>query len=164
MSFPQTPTLERLYQLSPTANAASRATLAALYGHACAPVWNHPAGDRLQADDVEQLARFDKTLHAQRGARMAKPDDDMLAWATSRIAQTPLYRLRFGEGLTERDLEQRWQELPTTSREDVAMHADRLTPDDVALKRMIIYRTAGTTGHALLVPQDALAVASYTPC
>ncbi len=163
MSFPQTPTLERLYQLSPTANAASRATLAALYGHACAPVWNHPAGDRLQADDVEQLARFDKTLHAQRGARMAKPDDDMLAWATSRIAQTPLYRLRFGEGLIERDLEQRWQELPTTSREDVAMHADRLTPDDVALKRMIIYRTAGTTGHALLVPQDALAVASYIP-
>lgn len=163
MTASQTPTLERLYQLSPTANAESRATLAALYGHACAPVWNHPAGDRLQADDVEQLAHFDKTLHAQRGTRALTPSAYILAWAASRIAQTPLYRLRFGEGLTERDLEQRWQELPTTSREDVATHADRLTPDDAPLERMIIYRTAGTTGHALLVPQDALAVACYLP-
>ena len=36
-------------------------------------------------------------------------------------------------------------------------------PDDVPLDRMIVYRTAGTTGHALLVPQDALAVACYLP-
>jgi phenylacetate-CoA ligase len=163
MTTVQAPTLQRLYELSPTANAESRETLAALYGHACAPVWNHPAGDRLQPDDVEQLAQFANTLKANRGVRASQPGESILAWAASRIAQSPLYRLRFGEDLSEHGLAQRWHELPTTSREDVAMHADRLTPDDAPLERMIIYRTAGTTGHALLVPQDALAVACYLP-
>ena len=140
MPAPQTPTLDRLYELSPTANAESRATLAALYGHDCAPRWNHPAGDRLQPGDVAQLSRFAHTLHAQRGVRTREPSDDIVRWAASRIAQTPLYRMRFGEGLTANEIAQRWHELPTTSREDVAMHADRLTPDDAPLQRMIVYQ------------------------
>jgi phenylacetate-CoA ligase len=84
----------------------------------------------------------------------------MLAWAQSRFAATPLFRGRVAEGF---DLKAHWAELPTTSREDIASRAARMVPDDIPLDRMIIYRTAGTTGHALLVPQDALAVACYLP-
>ena len=157
---PQPPTLQRLYELSPTANAASRARIAALYSHQSAPRWNHPAGDRLTHEDVAQLSAFAGTFAAARGARQWHPDARMLSWAQSRIAATPLFRGRVAEGF---DLRAHWAELPTTSREDIASHAERMVPDDVPLGRMIVYRTAGTTGHALLVPQDALAVACYLP-
>ena len=157
---PQPPTLERLYALSPTANAASRAKIAALYSHPSAPRWNHPAGDRLTHDDVAHLAAFASEFADARGVRTTHPGERILAWAQSRIAATPLFRGRVAEGF---DLDSRWTELPTTSREDIASRAERLVPDDAPLERMIIYRTAGATGHALLVPQDALAVACYLP-
>ena len=160
MDVQQAPTLERLYELSPTAGAESRETLAALYAHTSAPRWNHPAGDRLNGDDVVEVQAFAQRLARERGARSATPAQHVLAWAESRIAQTPLFRRRIGEHF---DIARRWCDVPTTSREDIASHAERLTPDDVLLSRMIIYRTAGATGHALLVPQDALAVACYIP-
>ncbi len=154
------PALEQLYELSPTANATSRAKIAALYSHKSAPHWNHPAGDRLTHEDVARLSAFASEFAGARGARKPYPGERILAWAQSRIAATPLFRGRVGEGI---DLARCWTELPTTTREDIASHAEQLVPDDVPLERMIIYRTAGATGHALLVPQDALAVACYLP-
>ena len=156
----QPPTLAHLYELSPTASAASRATIAALYGHAAAPRWNHPAGDRLTHAEVADLAAFGSALARLRGPRLEQPSEPLLAWAQSRIAATPLFRGRIGH---DSDLAACWADVPTTSREDIASHAERLVPDDAPLDRMIIYRTAGTTGHALLVPQYALAVACYLP-
>ena len=154
------PTLERLWAMAPTANAASRARIAALFSHASAPRWTHAAGDRLAPADVERLAGFAAELPGRRGPRTPRPDPAMLAWAESRIAATPLFRRRTAAGF---DIGKRWAELPTTSREDVASRAEYLVPDDVPLERMILYRTAGTTGHALLVAQDALAVSCYLP-
>jgi phenylacetate-CoA ligase len=156
----EAPTLEKLWEMAPTASAASRATIAALFSHASAPRWTHAAGDRLTAADVEALAGFAAQLSAGRGPRAQAPSDEILGWAASRIAATPLFRRRIAEGF---DLARRWAELPTSTREDVASHAEYLVPDDAPLERMILYRTAGTTGHALLVPQDALAVACYLP-
>jgi len=157
---PQSPTLEQLYELSPTANATSRATIAALYSHTSAPRWNHPAGDRLTFEDVERLQEFALELAHGRGARAVQPDEKILAWAEKRIAETPLFRRNIASDF---DIACRWDELPTTSREDVASRTEWLVPDDAPLERMIIYRTAGTTGHALLVSHDALAVACYVP-
>jgi phenylacetate-CoA ligase len=154
------PTLERLWAMAPCANAASRARIAALFSYAAAPRWTHAAGDRLTPDDVERLAGFAAELGSRRGRRGREPSDDILAWAESRIAQTPLFRRRIGADF---DPATRWTELPTTAREDIARRAEYLVPDDVPLERMIMYRTAGTTGHALLVPQDALAVSCYLP-
>jgi phenylacetate-CoA ligase len=154
------PTLERLWAMAPTANAASRAKIAALFSHAAAPRWTQAAGDRLAPADVERLAGFAADLGRGRGPRAPQPARHILAWAESRIAATPLFRRLIAPGL---DIAQRWAELPTTSREDVASRAEYLVPDDAPLERMIMYRTAGTTGHALLVPQDALAVSCYLP-
>lgn len=163
---PTVPTLQRLYELSPAANAASRAKIAALYTHHSAPRWNHPAGDRLSHEDVARLSAFAQHFAAARDVRTAQPGDAILAWAQSRIAATPLFRARVADGMAgdmAGNMAAQWTELPTTSREDIASHAARLVPDDAPLERMIVYRTAGATGHALLVPQDALAVACYLP-
>ncbi|MGV8042046.1 MAG: hypothetical protein AB2L07_18950 [Thermoanaerobaculaceae bacterium] len=59
------------------------------------------------------------------------------------------------------DLERDWPELPTTARTDVATRVWEAVPDDADLEPLIVYRTAGTTGHPLLVPHHARAVASY---
>src|SRR5262249_43264352 len=141
-------------------NAASRAKIAALFAHESAPRWTHAAGDRLAPADVERLQDFAAQLAKGRGSRSRGPSDAILAWADHRIAQTPLFRRPLAAGF---DIALRWTELPTSAREDVASNAEYLVPDDVALERMILYRTAGTTGHALLVAQDALAVSCYLP-
>ena len=156
----EAPTLERLWEMAPTANAVSRAKIAALFSHASAPRWTNAAGDRLTAADAERLAGFAGQLANGRGPRAQAPSAEILAWAEHRIAATPLFRRHIPADF---DLAGRWAELPTTSREDVASRAEYLVPDDVPLERMILYRTAGTTGHALLVPQDALAVSCYLP-
>ncbi len=154
------PSLERLYELSPTANQASRDLIRALYAHPSAPRWNHAAGDRLQPEDVMALQSFSVSLSAQRGDRNPKPNGETLAWVDRRIAATPLFRARTPQGLK---LEHDWEALPTSSREDIARNPEYLVPDDADLDRLIVYRTAGTTGHALLVPHDPLAVACYQP-
>lgn len=154
------PRLERLYELSPTATQASRDLIRALYTHPSAPSWNHAAGDRLQPDDVIALQTFTASLATQRGQRNPRPSSDTLAWVERRIDATPLFRARVPQGLKP---EHDWDALPTSSREDIARNAEYLVPDDVDLQRLIVYRTAGTTGHALLVPHDPLAVACYQP-
>lgn len=53
--------------------------------------------------------------------------------------------------------------LPTTHRSDIALHPELLMPIDADLSQLMVYRTAGTTGHALLVPHQARAAASYQP-
>ena len=156
----EAPTLERLWEMAPSANAASRAKIAALFSHSSAPRWTHAAGDRLAPADVERLQDFGAQLVNGRGPRAQAPSEAILDWAERRIAETPLFRRRIVAAF---DIAQRWTELPTTSREDVASSAEYLVPDDVPLERMILYRTAGTTGHALLVAQDALAVSCYLP-
>jgi phenylacetate-CoA ligase len=156
----EAPTLERLWEMAPTAGAASRAKIAALFAHASAPRWTHAAGDRLTAADVERLTDFGARLAKRRGTRAQAPSEEILAWTASRIAATPLFRRRIAASF---DIARRWVELPTSAREDLAASAEYLVPDDVPLERMILYRTAGTTGHALTVPQDALAVACYLP-
>lgn len=154
------PRLEKLFELSPTASQASRDLIRSMYSHVAAPRWNHTAGDRLQPGDVATLHRYAELLHERRGKREPRPSNELTAWVEHIIAVTPLFRERIPKGLRP---ETHWEVLPTSSREDVAMRAEYLVPDDADLDRMIVYRTAGTTGHALLVPHDPLAVACYQP-
>ena len=48
------------------------------------------------------------------------------------------------------DLARDWREIPTTSRRDLAERPWDFVPDDEPLDRLIIYRTAGTTGHPIV--------------
>src|SRR5262249_40476132 len=56
-----------------------------------------------------------------------------------------------------------WAVVRTPSRADLARVPWDFVPDDEALDRLIIYRTAGTTGHPITVPHHPLAVRCYEP-
>jgi phenylacetate-CoA ligase len=62
-----------------------------------------------------------------------------------------------------RDLEAEWDRVPTTSRADLAIAPWDFVPVDESLDRLVVYRTAGTTGHPITVPHHPLAIRLYEP-
>lgn len=114
--------------------------------HPDAPRWNHAAGDRLDEEDRAAVGAFGEALEGGRGVRApGEPPPVVLA--------------RLAPWLGDRA----WEELPTTSREDLVLRVEQLLPPDADLTRLIVYRTAGTTGHATLVPHHPRAAACYLP-
>ena len=129
--------------------------------HPHAPRWNHAAGDRVDREDLKEVRRFAQALDTERGTREpGPPPPGILRRVAGWIPLVMAFRRAVPSGL---DLEADWERVPTTSREDVATRPGELMPDGCDLSRMIAYRTAGTTGHALLVPHDPRAVACYAP-
>jgi len=61
------------------------------------------------------------------------------------------------------NLESDWERIPTTSRADLALRPWDFVPMDEPLERLVIYRTAGTTGHPITVPHHPIAVRLYEP-
>ncbi len=128
-----------------------------LVEHPDAPAWNHVAGDRLDAADVAWLDDLRADL-AQRAPSPNRPDARLLAWLADRLPQSPLLRQRAG---AVADLEAEWAAIPTSDRTDLALRLGELVPDDAPLDEMLVYSTAGTTGHPLRVPHHAQGVAAY---
>ena len=70
--------------------------------------------------------------------------------------RVPVFKKHVPDGM---DLERDWADIPTLSREDIAVRVESLVPLDADLSRMIVYDTSGTTGHAMVVPHHPAAVA-----
>jgi phenylacetate-CoA ligase len=134
--------------------------IARISEHPSAPRWNRVAGDRLERDDVRAVEAFRDVLARDRVAFGPEPPDGIKAWVRARRLLVPSFRARVIEASL---LDRAWCSIATVCREDLAMRPEAFVPDDAPLDRMIVYRTAGTTGHALLVPHDARAVACYLP-
>lgn len=126
-----------------------------------APKWNHIAGDRLTRDDLNALAQFSDELavHQPCSARPELPHH-IVEWVQNRRRVVPAFRNRI---VDTDDICAVWNDIPTMSREDIAMSPELFVPDDADLSGLIVYRTAGTTGHSLLVPHSARAAGSYQP-
>ncbi|MBL8695704.1 MAG: phenylacetate--CoA ligase family protein [Planctomycetes bacterium] len=132
-----------------------------LLQHEAAPRWNHRAGDGLDDSDRAALAELRLALSRQRIAWVPeRPPEQILQWVEERAAFVPSMRARRPNGGAWR---QQWSSVPTIAREDLALRPESLVPEDVDLDRMLVYRTAGTTGHALLVPHHARAAGAYLP-
>ncbi len=146
--------------LSPLMNEQGRKLLNQMSQSAAAPIFNHTAGDRIQKEDLIPLDQFRTDL--SKAVLMRIPDQHLLDRVEKCLSTVPLYRERIGKtrDLT-RDLTKDWHQLPTISRKEIAEHPELLVPDDQDLKRLIVYRTAGTTGHPLLVPHHPQAAAAY---
>ncbi len=126
--------------------------------HPAGPRWNHEAGDRLKADDLTALGRTRRALVEERLPFGAELPIATAAWIRRLAPLVPLFRTRIPDVAR---LEAVFPTLPTTSREDIALRPESLVPDNADLDALIAYRTAGTTGHALLVAHHPRAAASY---
>jgi phenylacetate-CoA ligase len=150
-----------LRERMPMLNAAGYKLFKRLLEHPHAPRWNHEGGDRLQRGDLQAVKEFAAQLATQRKPwKPGEVPEKIIRWVKTQRASVPSFRHRISAAL---DYEKRWAAIPTMSREDIAVHPELLVPDDADLERMIVYRTAGTTGHALLVPNDPRSVACYQP-
>ncbi len=126
-----------------------------------APRFNHATGDRLRAEDLPVLERYRERIALERGPRPPGPPPPAILQRVAMWRETiPFFQ---GTLAASVDLERAWETLPTTSRADLAREPWEFVPIDAALDRMVIYRTAGTTGHPITVPHHPIAVRLYEP-
>lgn len=150
-----------LLRRNPLITDEGRKLLKRLIEHPDAPRWNHAAGDGLDASDLEALHRFsDRLESAESGFQGHVPSSDILERVRLLRSSVLSFRKRIPEGF---DPAMNWAEIATMSREDIAIRPEETIPLNAPLERMIVYRTAGTTGHALLVPHDPRAAGCYQP-
>jgi phenylacetate-CoA ligase len=129
--------------------------------HADGPRFNHATGDRLRGEDLPVLDAYRRALAENRDGRPpGPPRADVIARVATWRETVPRYA-RTLAGVA--DLERAWASLPTTSRADLAIAPWELVPADQPLERMVIYRTAGTTGHPITVPHHPIAIRLYEP-
>lgn len=143
-------------QRFPLASPRSLQLLREMTEHPQAPLWNHVAGDRLTASSLRAVQVFSQGLE-QRRLAPGLPGW-LIEWLNGHRDKIPLLRAHVPREIkSDRD----WLSIRTCSRAELAQHPEWFVPDDADLDAMMVYRTAGTTGHALLVPHHPVAVASY---
>lgn len=122
----------------PTLDASGAARLAHWRTHPDAPQWTHATGDRLTASQIERVQQplptagwlDDHLLSARQTLRhRAMPHDAVLA------------------------------DYPTTRRADLVADLGAYVPLDADLDRMLQGTSSGSTGAALLIPDDVEEVA-----
>ena len=129
--------------------------------HPDAPRWNHEAGDRIDGEDLKALKAFERCLRTRRtGGRPGPPPAEMMERIEDLRPRVRSFGQRIPVGL---DLGKGWEKIATMSREDVRVGVENLVPLDADLDRLIVYKTAGTTGHPLLVPHHPRAATCYQP-
>ena len=118
----------------PTLSAGGRVRLEALLTDPDAPVWTHTAGDRL---DAEAVAR----------AGVPRPTDGWLEEHLASVRALPAYRHHPGP---LRELE----DFPLVDRTHLMADIGGFVPLDADLDRLVQGTSSGSTGHALLIPDD----------
>ncbi|HEY6333324.1 MAG TPA: hypothetical protein VI756_28630 [Blastocatellia bacterium] len=145
----------------PLLTDAGRTMLDRLREHADAPRFNYATGDRLHKSDLPTLENFRETLATEPRGREPGPPSPLLISRVATWRETvPFYRRTLPPSV---DLESEWERLPTSSRKDLATGSWEFVPDDQELDRLVIYRTAGTTGHPITVPHHPIAIRLYEP-
>lgn len=130
-----------------------------LQEHRHAPKWNYTCGDRLTAQDLEEIDKFAEKLHQQRRSRGLEPPQFIIDWLADQQHHVPLFRERL-KGL---QLPEDFRRIPPTTREDMAVRLDKLVPENADLKRLIVNPTSGTTGHPIQAPNHPRSIGCYNP-
>ncbi|WP_127794025.1 AMP-binding protein [Agromyces sp. LHK192] len=125
----------------PTLGAAGAERLERLRRHPHAPTWTHATGDRLTAEQVERT-------------RHPLPLDGWLEEHLARARRLLHYRERRDRGgLAE------LADFPTISRADLVHDIAAFVPLDADYGRMLHGTSSGSTGAALVLPDDVEEVA-----
>ncbi|WP_341955126.1 AMP-binding protein [Microbacterium sp. LWH13-1.2] len=122
----------------PTIDAEGSSRLEHWRAHPDAPRWTHATGDRLTAEQVERV-------------RHPLPTDGWLREHLDAARRTLRYR-----GMPE---DAALQDYPTIARADLVDDLAAFVPLDADLSRMLHGTSSGSTGAALLIPDDVEEVA-----
>jgi phenylacetate-CoA ligase len=151
----------RTRERHPLITEAGAEMLDRLREHPDAPRFNHATGDRLREEDLPALESYRESIASDRGPRSpGPPPPTILGRVAGWRERVPLFQ-RALAGISQ--LGRDWERVPTSSRADLALAPWEFVPADEPLDRMVIYRTAGTTGHPITVPHHPLAVRLYEP-
>jgi phenylacetate-CoA ligase len=151
----------KMHDRYPLLTETGRVMLNRLKEHQDAPLFNYATGDRLHKVDLPVLEQFREALTTQsRAANAGPPPASVLSRVAGWRETVPFYQ-RTLAGLG--DLESEWERIPTSSRKDLAIASWEFVPNDEPLDRLVIYRTAGTTGHPITVPHHPIAIRLYEP-
>lgn len=127
--------------------------------HPDAPRWNTRCGDRLMAEDMPFIRAFRESLYHRRVKGSAVPSEDFIHYARKVQKHSAIIRRRT-QGLS---MDKDFHAIPPMSREDLAVRLHEVVPEDIALDRLVLYDTSGTTGHAIRVPNHPRAIGCYDP-
>jgi len=135
----------------PVLTPQGEAQLRAMMEHPAAPVFRDASGHRLRAQEIPEVAAFHERELAADACVDAHP-----SWLDGFVrqvrAQVPFFK--------------HWpdvpfEDLPTTSRSDLARDVAAFVPDDVPVDRLLRYDTTGTTGHRIAVPSHPTVAARH---
>jgi phenylacetate-CoA ligase len=139
----------------PTLTERGRRTLAFMREHPAAPVYRNRSGNRLGPSEIAALRIFERDIQ---NARVGWLRGQIPTWVKKLVKDTfdtvPHYR-ELGSPPV------RFEDLPTTSRADLAADIARFVPDSVDIERLINFRTTGTTGHPLLIASHPVVAGRY---
>lgn len=135
----------------PVLSDEGAALLRRMREHPSAPIFRDRSGHRLRPDEIARVRAFEAEV-AGAAIERGRP-----AWVDALVERA--YRTvphRRAQGAPPR-----FEDVPTTSRADLARDIAAHVPDDVPLDRLIQFSTTGTTGHPLQVPSLPVVAASY---
>jgi phenylacetate-CoA ligase len=139
----------------PALTEHGRRTLEFLREHPHAPIFRNVSGHHLRPDEVQRVNEFEREVAgAAAGWQPGKLPQWMDDWIAHCFAQVPFYRKC---GSAPRS----FYDLPVISRADLSQDIAQFVPDNVAIDRLINFRTTGTTGHPLLLASHPVVAASY---
>jgi len=130
-----------------------------LLHHPCAPLWNHRANDSLSISNLASVRLFRQTLCRESPPVSSNiPSDQICEWINERCLNSPFFYKRLDPSQLATEA---WFSVPTMSREDIVTDLESIIPNDAPLQELRTYRTAGTTGHPVIVPHSKVSVACY---
>ena len=132
------------------------AMLEFLREHPCAPILRNQSGNKLTAEDLDAVRRFDREVAAGPGWGAGERPGWLDEHVRRCLAQVPRHR---AHGTQTASLD----ELPAIDRSDLSRDIAAFVPDDLPIDWLIQFSTSGTTGHPLLVPSHPVVAASYLP-
>lgn len=139
----------------PTLTPAGQRLLSFLKEHPHGPFYRNESGNRLLPEEVARVRSFESEVAAAAiDWRAGEPPRWLEEFTASTYADVPHYRRQGAPPA-------RFEDIPSLSRADLSRDIASFVPDSVPVKRMINFRTSGTSGHPLLLASHPVVAASY---
>jgi len=153
------PLFDAIIERTPLWRPEWREALLRMREHPDAPRWNAEVGDRLTAEDLDFVRRYQAGLAEGRRRSEDGPPEAIIEWILMRRGHVPYFQMALAGIDPSRD----FARIPTMSRGDLQRRLEDIVPTDVPLERLIVNPTSGTTGHPIPAPNHPRAVGCYDP-